>query len=126
MALMELFAGLALGLAILGTYGVISYLVNQGTREIGIRVALGATPRGILMMVLGRGMSLALLGIAAGLAGALALSRLIRNLLFDVPATDPATFALVAVLLALLALLATYIPARRAARMDPLISLHHE
>ncbi|HKB54751.1 MAG TPA: FtsX-like permease family protein, partial [Ramlibacter sp.] len=126
MSLMEIFAGLALGLATLGTYGVISYLVNQGTREIGIRMALGATPRGILLLILGRGMTITLLGIGAGLAGALAFTRLIRSLLFEVRPTDPLIFASVAALLGLAALLATYAPARRATRTNPLESLRCE
>ena len=126
MSLLGVFAGVALVLAAVGIYGVMAYLVNQGTRELGIRIALGATERGILAMVVRQGMILALTGVAAGLAGAIALTRFLRSLLFGVDATDPLTFAGIALLLAAIALLASYIPARRAARIDPIISLRCE
>jgi putative ABC transport system permease protein len=126
MLLLGLFAGLALVLATIGIYGVMAYLVSQGTREIGIRIALGATPRHILGLVVRQGLALALTGVAIGLAGAFALTRLMHSLLFGVNATDPATFAAIALLLALVALTASYIPAHRAARIDPMISLRCE
>jgi predicted permease len=123
MLLLGVFAGVALVLATIGIYGVNAYLVSQNTREIGIRVALGATERNILGMVVRHGMTLALSGVAIGLAGAFLLTRLIRSLLFGVAAFDPFTFVGVSLLLALVALLASYIPARRAARIDPMVSL---
>jgi putative ABC transport system permease protein len=123
MLLLGVFAGVALALATIGIYGVMAYLVNQGTREIGIRMALGATQRDILSLVVRQGMVLALSGVTIGLAGAFLLTRLIRSLLFGVQATDPLTFVGISVLLALIALLASYIPAQRAARIDPMMSL---
>jgi predicted permease len=126
MALLGLFALFALALAAVGAYGVISYLVNQGTREIGIRIALGATPRGILQLIVQRGMLMSISGLGLGLAATLLLARFIRSLLFGVQATDPLTFAAVAALLCLITLLATYIPARRAARTDPAACLRCE
>jgi predicted permease len=124
MLLLGVFAGVALVLATIGIYGANAYLVSQNTREIGIRVALGATERNILGMVVRHGMTLALSGVAIGLTGAFLLTRLIRSLLFGVAAFDPFTFVGVSLLLALVALLASYIPARRAARIDPMVSLH--
>jgi predicted permease len=126
MLLLAVFAGVALALATIGIYGVMAYLVNQGTREIGIRVALGATRRNIVSLVVRQGMALALSGVAIGLAGAFMLTRLIRSLLFAVEATDPVTFVGIALLLGLVALLASYIPARRASRVDPLVALRYE
>ena len=126
MLLLTLFACLALALAAIGTYGVMAYLVSQGTREIGIRVALGATPGRILHLVISKGMTMALSGLALGLAGAFAFTRLISNLLFGVGATDPATFVIISLLLIVIALLASYIPARRAARVDPMVSLRYQ
>ena len=126
MLLLAVFAGVALALATIGIYGVMAYLVNQGTREIGIRVALGATRRNIVSLVVRQGMTLGLSGVAIGLAGAFLLTRLIRSLLFGVEATDPVTFVGIALLLGLVALLASYIPARRASRVDPLVALRHE
>lgn len=126
MMLLGLFASLALALAAIGTYGVMAYLVNQATREIGIRMALGATQQNILSLILRKGMALALSGVALGLAAAFALSQLLRSQLFGINATDPATFAAIAILLAGIALFASYIPARRAARIDPMISLRSE
>ena len=123
MLLLGVFASVALVLATIGIYGVMAYLVNQGTREIGIRMALGATQRDILGLVLRQGMALALSGVTIGLTGAFLLTRLIRSLLFGVQATDPLTFVGIPVLLALIALLASYIPAQRAARIDPMASL---
>ena len=124
--LLAIFAGVALALAAIGIYGVIAYMVNQGTREIGIRMALGATQRGILSLVVRQGMTLAAFGAALGLIGAFALTRLLGSLLFGVKATDPLTFFGISIVLVAIALLASYIPARRAARIDPMISLRCE
>lgn len=124
--LLTLFAGLALALAAVGIYGVMAYLVSQGTRELGIRMALGATQRTILRLVIRQGMFLALCGVGIGLIAAVGFARLVSGLLFGVRATDPLTFAAIAGLLAAVALLASYIPARRAARIDPMISLRSE
>ncbi len=126
MLLFSGFAALALALATIGIYGVMAYLVGQTTREIGIRMALGATDRAVLGLVLRQGLSVALAGAAIGLAGAFALQRLMASLLFGVQGADPLTFAAVALLLTGTALLATYIPARRAARIDPIVSLRTE
>jgi predicted permease len=124
--LLTMFAGFALALATIGIYGVMAYLVNQGAREIGIRMALGATQPGVLRLVVKQGMTLALTGVAIGLIAALAFGRLVSGLLFGVKPTDPLTFTLVAVLLTIVALIASYIPARRATRIDPMISLRSE
>ncbi|MGB7281920.1 MAG: ABC transporter permease [Candidatus Acidiferrum sp.] len=126
MILLGVFAALALGLASIGIYGVISYLVGQRTQEIGIRLALGAKRSDVLRLVLGEGMKMAALGLFIGLAAALGLTRLMAGLLFGVSATDPLTFAAVALLLILVALAACYIPARRAMRVDPIVALRYE
>ena len=126
MLLLGVFAGFALALSAIGIYGVMAYLVNQGTRDIGIRIALGSTPGGILSLVVRQGMTLALSGVVLGVAAALVFSRLMRSLLFGITATDAMTFVVIPSLLILVALLATYIPARRAARVDPMISLRCE
>jgi predicted permease len=126
MLLLTLFACVALALAAIGTYGVMAYLVTQGTREIGIRIALGATHRAIVRLIVWKGLALAICGVAIGLAGAFALSRLMRSLLFGVTPSDPFTFVVISLLLTLIALLASYIPAHRAARIDPIVSLRDE
>jgi len=124
--LIGVLAGLALVLAAVGIYGVMSYTVGQRTQEIGIRMALGAEPRSMLALVLGRSARLALVGIAAGVLGALALTRFLSSLLFGVEANDPLTFASVAILLLLVALAACYVPARRAMNVDPMVALRYE
>lgn len=126
MVLLGTFAALALVLAAVGIYGVISYLVTQRTQEIGIRIALGATRERVLGMVVGQGIGMALAGAALGVAGALALTRGMSSLLYGVSATDPATFAGVAAVLVLVAVLASYLPARRAARIEPQLALRGE
>lgn len=120
------FAGLALLLAAIGIFGVMSYSVAQRTAEIGIRVALGAQRTQILRLVVGQGAVLASIGIAVGLAGAFALTRVLRSLLFEVSTTDPVIFTAVPLLLGMVALAATYLPARRAAKVDPIIALRYE
>jgi len=124
--LLGVFAALALALASVGTYGVISYLVTKRTREIGIRMALGARGRDAMMLVIRQGMAVALIGVAVGLAGSLALTHLMKSLLFEVSPTDFSTFAGVAALLIVVAVLACWIPARRASRVDPMTALRHE
>ena len=126
MTMLGAFAGFAMILAAVGIYGVMSFLVTQGTSDIAIRMALGAQRSSILSLVLQQGMALALLGIAAGLAGALSLTHVMSGLLFGVNATDPVTFAGVAVLLTMVALSACYFPARRAMRVDPMVALRYE
>ncbi|MGB6462447.1 MAG: ABC transporter permease [Candidatus Acidiferrum sp.] len=126
MILLGIFAALALGLASIGIYGVISYLVGQRTREIGIRLALGAKRADVLRLILGEGMKMAAMGLIIGFVAAFALTRLMAGLLFGVSATDPLTFMSVALLLATVALAACYIPARRAMRVDPIVALRYE
>jgi predicted permease len=126
MILLGLLAGAALALATIGIYGVMAFLVNQGRREIGIRMALGATQHEILKLVVFKGMTLAGSGVAIGLASALVFTRLMRSLLFGINAADPATFGAISLLLTLVALLAVYIPARHAARIEPIVCLRSE
>jgi putative ABC transport system permease protein len=124
--LMGVLGAVALLLAAMGIYGVVSYLVAQRTREMGIRLALGAQRRDLLKLVLGQGLTLTMIGVAAGLALALALTRFLSSLLFGVSAADPITFAAIALLLSVVALMASYLPARRAMKVDPITALRHE
>jgi putative ABC transport system permease protein len=125
-ALLSVFAGVALLLATIGIYGVVSYLVGQRTNEIGIRMALGAQQRDVLRMVLGQGGKMAAVGVTVGLVASFGLTRLMATMLFGVTPTDPFTFGGVAVILLAVVLLACWIPARRAMRVDPMVALRHE
>lgn len=124
--LLGIFGGLALLLAAIGLYGVLAFAVSQRTREIGIHMALGARTRDVLLMVIRQGMSLVVIGVVLGVAGAYAVTRTIRSLLFEVGTTDPMTFVLVSLLLAVVGFVACYLPARRATKVDPLVALRYE
>ena len=125
-ALLAIFSGLAMLLTAVGLYGVISYSVAQRTHEIGIRMALGAKPKDMLRLIVGQGLRLGLIGVGIGFAIALGLTHFLSSLLFGVTATDPLSFASVIFLLLVVVLLACYVPARRAMRVDPVIALRHE
>jgi len=123
--LLSVFAVVSLLLALIGVYGVMSYTVAQHTREIGIRMALGAQPRSILKLTLGRGFVLVSTGVVIGVLMSFGLTRFIENMLFGVTPTDPLTFAMIVILLGFVALLACLIPATRALRVDPIVVLRH-
>jgi putative ABC transport system permease protein len=124
--LLASFAGVALVLAALGIYGVLAYAVARRTQEIGIRMALGARPADVLLAIAAQGMGWSAMGILIGAAGGLALTRMLSKMLFEVSATDPATFAAAAALLLAVAWRASYIPARRAMKLDPIVALREE
>jgi len=124
--LLGIFGGIALLLAVVGIYSVMSFVVTQRVREIGIRLALGSQTADVVRLVIGQGMKLVVIGVAFGLAISFALTRLVASLLFEVSATDPVTFAAIASLLMAVAALACYLPARRAAKVDPMVALRCE
>lgn len=124
--LLGVFAGLAVLLAMAGVYGVMAYVVGQRSNEIGLRMALGASQGNVLRLVLRQGLIYVALGLALGLAGALAATRLLSSMLFEVKASDPATYAVVAAVLVVVAMAASFVPARRASQVDPLVALRQE
>jgi putative ABC transport system permease protein len=126
MLLFAIFAAMALIIAAIGIYGVISYSVSQRTREIGIRMALGAERRDVLKLVLKQGLKLISAGVTIGLIASLGLTRVMKNLLFEVSATDPPTFVVIALILTIIALLACWVPARRATKVDPVVALRND
>jgi putative ABC transport system permease protein len=126
MTLSTLFASLALLLSAVGVYGVISYFVSQRTHEIGIRMALGAQPSDVVRLVISEGLVMILIGLAVGLAGSLFLGRYLANFLFEVRPVDPVTIVFVTLLLVLVSLLACFLPARRAAQVDPVVALRYQ
>jgi putative ABC transport system permease protein len=124
--LLGLFAALALVLAAVGIYGVMSYSVTQRTHELGIRVALGASSKDVVRLVVGQGMGLAVAGVGIGVAASLALTRVMESLLYGVSATDPVTYVVISLVLGVVAVMASVIPARRASKVDPMVALRYE
>jgi len=126
MTLLQLFAGVAVVLAVIGIYGMIAYSVVQRRREVGVRMALGAHRRDILRLLLQRGFGITVLGIVLGLAGAFSLTRVLRAFLFQISPADPITYAFIAVIFVIVGVGASYVPVRRATRIDPMSVLRHD